>query len=128
MAIEAAMLGVCHSCANPLTAHYGITHGTAIGMMLPHVVRYNAPVAEHLYAELIGSRLGDNGLSASEQLAQRLSVLAQTAGIPSRLRDCGVSEEILPLLAHEANQQWTARFNPRDVNEDQILSIYRDAW
>src|SRR5262249_30878082 len=40
-AIENSMLGVCHSCANPLTAHYGLTHGLAIGIMLPHVIRFN---------------------------------------------------------------------------------------
>ena len=54
MAIENAMLGVCHSCANPLTAHYGVTHGVAIGVMLPHVIRFNAPAAGPLYAELVG--------------------------------------------------------------------------
>src|SRR6185295_10640620 len=43
-AIENSMLGVCHACANPLTAHYGVTHGLAIGIMLPHVIRFNAHV------------------------------------------------------------------------------------
>ena len=69
MAIENAMLGVCHSCANPLTAHYGITHGVAIGVMLPHVIRFNAPAAGHLYAELVGERGLANGEPAGEMLA-----------------------------------------------------------
>src|SRR5262249_1885937 len=37
-AIENSMLGATHACANPLTAHYGITHGVAVGVLLPHVV------------------------------------------------------------------------------------------
>lgn len=119
MAIEAAMLGVCHSCANPLTAHYGITHGTAIGLMLPHVVRYNAPACEGWYRELAGD---------SDSLANRLCDLVVAAGLPTRLRDANVDEGLLPLLAHEANQQWTARFNPRPVDEAAILEIYRNAW
>ena len=41
-AIENSMLGAAHSAANPLTAHFGITHGQAVGMMLPQVVRFNA--------------------------------------------------------------------------------------
>ena len=45
-----------------------------------------------------------------------------------RLRDCGVSEGILPLLAEEANQQWTARFNPRPVGDEELLRVYRAAW
>lgn len=119
MAIEASMLGVCHSCANPLTAHYGLTHGVAIGLMLPHVVRFNASAAGEGYAELAGS---------AERLADRLTEFAAAAGLPKNLREAGVSPSILGLLAHEANQQWTARFNPRPVTENDILGIYQAAW
>ena len=41
-AIEHSMLGAAHSAANPLTAHFDVIHGQAVGMMLPHVVRFNA--------------------------------------------------------------------------------------
>jgi alcohol dehydrogenase len=119
MAIEAAMLGVCHSCANPLTAHYGVTHGVAIGVMLPHVIRFNAPAADGLYAELSGS---------ADALADRVTAMLSAAGLPQRLKECGVSDTILPLLAEEANEQWTARFNPRPVDETDILGLYRAAW
>ncbi|MBA4064367.1 MAG: alcohol dehydrogenase [Isosphaera sp.] len=128
MAIENAMLGVCHSCANPLTAHYGVTHGVAIGVMLPHVVRFNAAAVSHLYGELMGEHGPANGQPAGEALAARVSQLVAAAGLPRSLRECGVSDTILPLLAEEANQQWTARFNPRPVDEATILSIYQAAW
>src|SRR5438094_83673 len=42
MAIENSMLGAAHAAANPLTAHFGIVHGQAVGLMLPHVIRFNA--------------------------------------------------------------------------------------
>jgi alcohol dehydrogenase len=121
MAIESAMLGVCHSCANPLTAHYGITHGVAIGVMLPHVIRFNArePVVNGLYSQLAGS---------ADSLANRVEHLLGAAGLPKSLKECGVSDTILPLLAEEANEQWTARFNPRPVGQDEILSLYQSAW
>lgn len=118
MAIEAAMLGVCHSCANPLTAHYGLTHGTAIGILLPHVVRFNAAGGD-LYRELNPD---------AEALANRIADLVRAAGLPTRLKDFGISEGILHLMAVEANEQWTARFNPRVVGEPEILSIYQAAW
>jgi alcohol dehydrogenase len=127
-AIEAAMLGVCHSCANPLSAHYGVTHGVAIGMMLPHVVRFNAPAAGDQFTELVEENGRLNGEPAAESLAKRLAGLVRAAGLPTRLQECGVSESILPLLAHEANEQWTARFNPRPVTEADIEAIYRSAW
>jgi alcohol dehydrogenase len=128
MAIENAMLGVCHSCANPLTAHYGVTHGVAIGVMLPHVIRFNAPAVGYLYAELVGESVEANGQPAAEVLADRLAELTATAGLPQSLKECGVSDTILHLLAEEANQQWTARFNPRPVTEADILELYRAAW
>lgn len=119
-AIEHAMLGVAHSCANPLTAHYGTTHGVAVGLMLPHVVRFNAQSCGDLYAEL--------DPAGAESLADRLAAMVALAGLPTRLRDCGVAESILPLLAAEADAQWTARFNPRPVTEVELLGLYRAAW
>ena len=128
MAIESAMLGACHSCANPLTAHYGVTHGVAIGIMLPHVIRFNAPVVGDLYAELVGAKGSANGRPASDVLAARVSELTAAAGLPQSLKECDISDTILPLLAEEANQQWTARFNPRPVTEADILKLYQAAW
>src|SRR5262245_35435742 len=127
-AIENAMLGICHACANPLSAHYGITHGTAIGILLPHVIRFNAPAADGLYVDLVSATRPLNGSPASEVLARRVVELVAAAGQPSRLRDCGVTESILHLLAVEANEQWTARFNPRPVTEDELHQVYRAAW
>jgi len=129
-AIENSMLGACHACANPLTAHYGVTHGLAIGIMLPHVLRFNAESAVgDLYDELteeVGLRNGQPG-SAAEILAVRIGELMRLAGLPTRLGACGVSDGILPLLAEEANQQWTARFNPRPVGEADLLGLYQAA-
>jgi alcohol dehydrogenase len=121
MAIESSMLGVCHSCANPLTAHYGLVHGIAIGVMLPHVVRFNAAnaAANELYSQLGGS---------ADSLANRIVHMLSAAGLPLSLKECGVSDTILPLLAEEANEQWTARFNPRPVGQDDILRLYQSAW
>ena len=128
MAIENAMLGVCHSAANPLTAHYGITHGTAIGILLPHVIRFNAPVAAPLYARLVEEHGLRNGQPAEVALANRVTEMLEATGLPKSLKECGVSDTILELLAEEANQQWTARFNPRAVTESDILKIYEAAW
>jgi alcohol dehydrogenase len=128
MAIENSMLGVCHSCANPLTAHYGVTHGVAIAVMLPHVIRFNALAAGHLYAELIEDAILSNGQPAAEVLANRVRELIIAAALPQSLKECGVSDTILQLLADEANQQWTARFNPRRVTEADIVKLYQAAW
>jgi alcohol dehydrogenase len=129
-AIENSMLGVCHACANPLTAHYGITHGLAIGIMLPHVIRFNACEVPSLYGELVEEAGLQKGRAegAAEILVQRLAHLMRLAELPTNLTECGVSRGILPLLSEEAAQQWTARFNPRAATDAEILQLYEAAF
>jgi alcohol dehydrogenase len=128
-AIENSMLGACHACANPLTAHYGLTHGIAIGILLPHVIRFNASAVGSLYADLLAQDTSLNGdqQAAGEILAQRLIKLVRLAVLPQRLSECGITDGILPVLAEEAFQQWTARFNPRPVTEGDLLQLYKAA-
>jgi alcohol dehydrogenase len=129
-AIENSMLGACHACANPLTAHYGLTHGLAIGILLPHVLRFNNEAVGALYADLaheVGLLNGD-ALAAGEVLAQRIAGFVQAAGLPGRLSECGISRGILPVLAEEAAQQWTGRYNPRPVGEAELLQLYEAAY
>jgi alcohol dehydrogenase len=128
-AIENSMLGATHACANPLTAHLGLAHGVAIGIMLPHVVRFNGPVAGSLYADLAGLTGMDGGDEddAAGCLAARIDALVNESGQPRRLRDCGVTPQMLPVLAEEAAQQWTGRFNPRAVDYHQFMELYRCA-
>jgi alcohol dehydrogenase class IV len=128
-AIENSMLGACHACANPLTAHYGLTHGLAIGVMLPHVIRFNVTVVGELYGELAteaGLLDGDRSI-AGKVLARRITGLMQTAGLPTSLSACGISSGIFPLLAEEAAEQWTGRFNPRPVSQADLLRLYEAA-
>ncbi|MGD1091967.1 MAG: iron-containing alcohol dehydrogenase [Bryobacteraceae bacterium] len=117
LAIENAMLGATHACANPLTAHYDIPHGVAIAMLLPHVVKWNATVAGRDYEDL-----------HSGDLSHRLTDLAELAELPHSLRDRSVPEEALPRLAEEASAQWTGRFNPRPFNAAAALEIYQWAY
>ncbi len=125
MAIECSMLGAAHACANPLTSRHGITHGSAVLLMLPHVVRFNGPATGVLYDELPG-RDGDSHKHAP--LVERLLALRAAAGLPERLRDCAVPRDALPGLAKEAAEEWTARFNPRPVEEPDLLELYEAAW
>jgi alcohol dehydrogenase len=123
-AIEASMLGAAHSCANPLTARFGIAHGTAVGLMLPHVVRFNgyADETRELYRDLLG------GAGGPAALAERIEELRVAAGLPAHLADCGVDAASLPRLAEEASRQWTAAFNPRAADSAALLSLYEAAF
>ena len=122
-AIERSMLGATHACANPLTARYGIVHGVAIGVLLPHVMRFNAETNGADYAQLaaaLGLPARDSGTVMVECVEEHL----RTASMPASLSELGVGREDLPSLATEAASQRTAQFNPRPVTAAQMLKLY----
>lgn len=130
IAIENSMLGAAHSAANPLTAHFGTVHGHAVGMMLPHVVRFNAenPAACDTYRDLaLAAGLADTRASASEAveaLIARLRTLLEAAEVPSAVQRNGAGPVPVSQLAEEAAAQWTARFNPREIAAADFESLY----
>jgi alcohol dehydrogenase len=127
-AIENSMLGAAHSAANPLTAHFGTPHGQAVGLMLPHVVRFNAqdPVSAKMYAELTGEA-DLYGADIGEYLADQLQELLVRAGLPRSLTELGIESRHIPALAAEAAQQWTAQFNPVPVGPADFEKLYSQA-
>jgi alcohol dehydrogenase len=133
-AIENSMLGAAHSAANPLTAHYDVVHGQAVGMMLPHVVRFNSAneVARTGYAELASAPelacVSDGLDQAVDALIEELERFLDLAGMPRRLRDAGVPENGLAMLAAEAARQWTANFNPQSVRVDDFRALFEAAY
>ncbi len=118
-AIENSMLGIAHSCANPLTAHFGIVHGQAVGTMLPHVIEFNErdSTAAGVYASLAGMR----------NLPDRVRFHLQQSSMDLSLRSLGVNEAMIPQLAQEAATQWTAQFNPVPVTSALLEEVYRAA-
>jgi alcohol dehydrogenase len=133
-AIENSMLGAAHAAANPLTARFGVVHGEAVGILLPHVVRFNArdPVAKRAYAELASAPeiacVSDGLESAVEALIARLESLLNAAQFARSLADLGVKRSKVKLMAEEAAKQWTASFNPRPVLTKDFERLYLAAF
>jgi len=125
-AIELSMLGAAHACANPLTARFGTTHGVAVSLMLPHVVRWNGEVAAEHYAELLPLGSGTGG--AAETLARELERLAAAAGLPHDLQSLGIPADVFPQLAEAASAQMTGRFNPRPLDAAAACELYARAY
>ncbi len=130
VAIENSMLGATHALANPLSAHFGMTHGIAIGIMLPHVIRYNADSVGDSYGELAA----DAGVCdfddpmAGELLGDYVTSLIALSGCPTTLSECNVDPDTITQLADEAAAQWTGNFNPRPVDEDCLKELYQCAF
>ncbi len=119
-AIEASMLGAAHAGANPLTARHNVIHGVAVGLMLPHVIRFNAAEVEMEYRELWPA--------GAESLAARVEELRTLAGLPATLGECGVPRGSLSELARLATDEWTGDHNPRSLSEQDFLDLYEAAY
>ncbi len=124
-AIENSMLGAAHSAANPLTAHYGIVHGQAVGLMLPAVVRFNAhdPEAHSRYHELAA----EADLGPIDELIGELETILDVAKMREGPAKLGITRDALPKLAAEAAKQWTATFNPRPITAEDFEQLYAEA-
>jgi alcohol dehydrogenase len=132
LAIENSMLGATHALANPVTANFGVVHGQAVGLMLPYVVRYNAPVVNDSYVDLLELAACAHGAPAprtgADGLAEFLTSLVERAGLPTCLSQCHVERDVLPKMAAEAAEQWTGRFNPRPISTESLLELYEQAY
>ncbi len=125
-AIENSMLGAAHASANPLTAHFGLVHGQAVGLMLPAVIRYNArdPLAHERYLEL--SAAAD--LGPIDEFVAELEILLDVAKLREGLAKYAIDRTQFPVLAQEAAQQWTAGFNPRPIAADDFVQLYEEVF
>jgi alcohol dehydrogenase len=131
-AIENSMLGATHALANPLSAHFGTTHGIAIGVMLPHVIRFNAVDSE--VRRLYGDLAADVGLcdanaeNSAILLADYINSLVTSWGMPTCLADCNVQADVIDTMSEEAAKQWTGTFNPRAVSVESFREMYEAAF
>jgi len=123
-----------HALAYPIGGTFHIPHGLSNALVLPHVLRFNAPDAASVYAEIaadafpeLAAEQGVQGRCAA--FIEKLAGLSSKLGLQSRLRDVGIGEEHLAGMASDAMKQTRLLVNnPRDVNEADALSIYRAAW
>ncbi|AQZ94296.1 iron-containing alcohol dehydrogenase [Halopseudomonas phragmitis] len=128
-----APVAAVHALAYPLGGHFHIPHGLSNALVLPSVIAFNAPAAQNLYAELAPLLVSDlkpgSAASLTGQLVNALSELSPRCNLPSRLRDAGVPESSLEMLARDAMlQQRLLINNPREVSEADALAIYRQAY
>jgi alcohol dehydrogenase class IV len=124
-------LGASHALAHALTPVAGVHHGLANAIVLPHVMEFNLPAAGAALAE-VAVALGELGSDDRDRLArravERVRALAREIGIPERLRDAGVKESQLPLLAERAWEDASHLGNPRSCQPADLVALLRAAF
>jgi len=126
LAFSNAGVALVHAMEYPVGGAVHVSHGAGNGLLLPYVMRFNDTVRASENS-LIGAILNNGG--RGDGIAE-VEQLRKDIGIPTRLRDIGVKEEMLPGFAAKAFAiKRLMRVNPRmPQNEGEILDIYRAAW
>ena len=148
LAFSNAFVGVNHALAHAVGARFGLSHGRANGIFLPHVMRYNASlpskfmpapgysayVAPEKYAQL-GWVIGLGGHTEAERrerFFRKVDDLLDAVGIPRSLAECGISkdefEAAIPDLARAAFEDPSLRTNPRMQLVGELVELLQAAW
>lgn len=131
LAFSNAILGATHAMSHQVGGLLDAPHGVVNGVLLPHVIRFNARYAPERFtrlAEAVGLDVGRMpGAEAAEVLADHVRRLADDVGVPRGLRELGVSEADLPRLAHTTLDDACLSTNPRGATEDEIAALFLEA-
>ncbi len=137
IAFSNSMVGAVHAIGHALGGVCHVPHGEAMGILMPHVMRYNLPAAAEGYARLLPEMVGwEKAASIPAQMRGEAMVQAVTdllgqlhasAGIPLRLSEAGVEEQQLPRVAETAVNDGALIVNPRAMSVQQVLELLRGA-
>jgi len=128
-----APVAAVHALAYPLGGHYHIPHGLSNSLVLPSVLAFNAPDASELYAQLaeivVGEPVSGSNEAKTAALIESLRRLIDDVNLPATLSEAKVKKADLEMLAQDAMlQQRLLINNPRNVDYEDALSIYRAAY
>lgn len=129
MAFSNVGLGVDHGMAHPMSALHDVPHGVACAILLPTVMRFNAPAAKEKYAEIAKAcgvyRDGMTLDEAVEAACNEIANLSRIVGIPEHLSELGITEADIPALAEQAINDVCTPGNPREVTKEDIIALYK---
>jgi alcohol dehydrogenase class IV len=126
-------LGATHSMSHPAGATYGVPHGTANAINLPHVIRFNcaggAEIADRYrdVAEVLGAEHGGSDEELGESLAGWITSLTQALELPQRLSEVGVPEEGIPAMVEKAMGDGCSITNARELTDEDFAELYKRA-
>lgn len=122
-----------HALAYPIGGHFKVPHGLSNALVLPHVLRFNAVTAPGPYAEIapyvFPDMAGMGTQEAAAAFAEEMQELSKRCGLQQGLREVGIVQDDLPMMARDAmNQTRLLVNNPREVDEAAALQIYEAAY
>ena len=129
MAFTNAILGATHAMSHQVGGLLDAPHGVVNGVLLPHVIRYNARATPERFvsvARAAGLEVeGMPGEEAAELLAEHVRRLADDVGVPRGLAALGVTEADLPGLASRTLDDACLTTNPRAASVEDVETLFR---
>lgn len=131
MAFTNAILGATHAMSHQVGGLLDAPHGVVNGVLLPHVIRFNAAREPERFVPLAAAAgidtAGLPGLEAAHLLADRARRLADEVGVPRGLTGLGVTEDKIPTLARTTMKDACLATNPRQARVEDIEALFRAA-
>ena len=132
-AFSNAQVGLVHALAHCIGARFGVPHGVANSILLPHCILYNLDACPNKYsqiAEAMGKDVrGMDLLKAGGQAAIAIQEFTKAIGMPQTLREVNVKESGLEQCANDALMDGSIVYNPKPIfDPDEILKVYKKAF
>ncbi|MDQ1006211.1 alcohol dehydrogenase class IV [Streptomyces sp. V4I23] len=131
MAFTNAILGATHAMSHQVGGLLDAPHGVVNGVLLPHVIRFNAEEWPERFVALgAAAGIATAGVPPHEvaaQLADLVRGLADDVGVPKGLASLGVAEWDVPVLARTTMKDACMATNPRDVAVQDVEKLFREA-
>lgn len=125
-------MGLSHALGRQTGGVSGASHGLLSAVLLPRCIDFNTPTSTGyaLAASAVGiDASGLDSQKAGEALAAFVRALVKELGLPARLRDIGVKEEQLAIIAERTMSDMSTAANPRPVgSSEEVLALLRAAW
>lgn len=131
LAFAHTRLGIVHAMALPLSALFGVPHGVANAVLLPHGMRFNCPADPEGFAAIAGCLGVDvdelSTQQAAEAAPEAVSQLARQVGAPTTMGEVGVEADAIDRMADDAMQSAHVKVNPREMSREDVLEVYKAA-
>ncbi|WP_046472000.1 iron-containing alcohol dehydrogenase [Allosalinactinospora lopnorensis] len=131
MAFTNAILGATHAMSHQVGGLLDAPHGVINGVLLPHVIRFNAegdPIRYVPLAAAAGIDVdGRPAREVAEDFAQCVRELADSVGVPKGLATLGVGEHNVGHLARTTMKDACLATNPRNADQAEIEALFREA-
>lgn len=131
LAFNNTRLGNCHALSHPISAIYGVPHGVANAVLIPHVMEFNMKAVPELFAD-IALDMGENleGLTMMEKAQKAVDAvrrLAKDVGIPETFESFGIDEQNIKKMTEDALLSGNIKVNPRITTYDDVVELYKKA-